>query len=39
VEQIEEHEGHIATTALALSEDGLNTLVAIASTRFTVEDR
>jgi hypothetical protein len=39
VEDIEEHEGHVSIPALALSEDCLNALVAIAGTRLTVEDR
>jgi hypothetical protein len=37
MEQIEEHESHVPTTALALSEDCLDTLMTITSTRLTVE--
>jgi hypothetical protein len=37
-EQIEEHESHVSTPALALREDCLNPLVAVAGTRFTVKD-
>jgi hypothetical protein len=38
VEDIEEHEGHIPTPALALSKYRLDDLVTIASTRLTIED-
>jgi hypothetical protein len=38
VEDIEQHEGHVTARALALGEDRLNPLVAVASTRFTVEN-
>jgi hypothetical protein len=37
VEEIEQHEGHVSTAALALREDRLNPFVAVASTCFTVE--
>jgi hypothetical protein len=37
VEQIEEHDGHVPAHTLSLSEHGLDPLMAIASTRLTVE--
>ena len=38
MEQVKEHEGHIAAHPLAFGEHSLNALVAITRARLTVED-
>jgi len=38
VEDVKEHQSQVATGTLALSEDGLNALVAVTRAGFTIED-